>query len=183
MGVTFPLVRERSVIQYLLELELRPELPPAQSFNESGFEVVKMEPAETSASSCVAYMDFEWEVHDFPLLETQRGRVSFAITADRSFRKNEMPEVRTYLDVKRGCELRRNAAGNADARNMCQQALQLFESRLAHDRFGFAAEWANKTKALLEDTSLWKGTEATAGAAKHLGYAHSKAVVEEEEEE
>lgn len=40
-GATFPLVRERSVIQYLFEVEVRPELPAAlQHSSDSGFEVV-----------------------------------------------------------------------------------------------------------------------------------------------
>merc|ERR1712187_611493 len=100
------------------------------------------------------------------------------------FRKQESPEVRTFLDVKRACELRRTAAGSPEARAACAQALQLFQGRLLHDRFGFAEEWATKTKALLEDASVWAGGQATAAAAKHLGVAYAKhAQVEEEDEE
>eukprot|EP00421_Protoceratium_reticulatum_P058823 CAMPEP_0168491872 /NCGR_PEP_ID=MMETSP0228-20121227/69919_1 /TAXON_ID=133427 /ORGANISM="Protoceratium reticulatum, Strain CCCM 535 (=CCMP 1889)" /LENGTH=442 /DNA_ID=CAMNT_0008508621 /DNA_START=80 /DNA_END=1409 /DNA_ORIENTATION=- len=177
-GAAFPLVRERSVIQYLLDVEVRPELPSG----DSGFEVVGTQPA-AAPSECRGYLGFDWEVHGFPLLAESRGHVRFAITTDRSFRKHEAPEVRTYLDVKRGCELRRTAAGSAEARGMCEQALQLFQGRLEHDRFGFAAEWASKTQALLSDSRVWMGGAASAAAAKHLGVAYSKAVVEEEEEE
>merc|ERR1719469_1614089 len=37
-GAEFPLVREKSVIQYLIEVEARPELPVAMQ--EGGFEVL-----------------------------------------------------------------------------------------------------------------------------------------------
>lgn len=186
-GNIFPVVREKSVIQYLVELELRPELPPAAlAANDGGFEVVATESSKDAADDLrrgSKYLSFEWEVSNFPLLQESRGRVSFLVTTDRSFRKQEAPEVRTYLDVKRACELRRNASGSEDARKMCEQALQILEARRDHDRFGFAAEWAAKTTRLLDDTSLWRGGAATAGAAKHLGVHYSKAAVEEDEEE
>merc|ERR1712232_1246419 len=98
-------------------------------------------------------------------------------------------QVRTYLDVKHGCELRKSAGGSEDARRLCEQALRLFRERAAHDRFGFAEEWANKTQALLDNASLWhEGGAGSAAAAKHLGVKYARAgggagPVEEEEEE
>merc|ERR1712066_1072614 len=103
---------------------------------------------------------------------------------NRSFRKFSSPEVETCIEVKRACELRRSCSGSAEARKLCEQALQLFEGRIAHDRFGFAEEYANKTRALLLDQALWVDDAASAGAAKHLGVAYAKkCAVEEEEEE
>merc|ERR1712060_85090 len=129
-------------------------------------------------------LTFEWQVQNFPLLAETRGQIALTVTTDRGFRKQEAPEVRTFLDVKRGCELRRGASSSAEARKECEQALMLFEGRLSHDRFGFAQEWAYKTKTLLKDATMWMGNAASAGAAKHLGVAHAaKSVVEEEEEE
>lgn len=182
-GVLFPLVREKSVIQYLVELDIRPELPTALEQPVDGdFEVVPK--SEASVADRAAQLTFEWTVEGFHLLQECQGQVSFRATTDRSFRKHESPEVRTYMDVKRACELRRNASGSAEARQMCEQALRLFQSRIQHDRFGFAQEWANKTQKLLDDSSLWVGEQASTGAAKHLGVAYqSKSAVEEEDEE
>jgi len=179
-GVKFPLVRERSVIQYLVEVEARPEVPaaPAPS-TEMGFEVL---PADTS-EPLSRRMSFEWLVTGFPLLESSRGRVEFRMTTDRGFRQSQNAEVRTYLDVKQGCELRKSAGGSEEARKLCEQALKLFQGRTEHDRFGFAQEWANKTQTLLNDASLWRGAGASGAAAKHLGVQYARQGVYEEEEE
>jgi hypothetical protein len=181
-GVHFQLVREKSVIQYVVDVELRPEMPAADapSFIDQGYEVVR----PTLVTQPLP-LSFAWSVGGFPMLENCSGQVDFQVTMDRSFRKSESPEVRTFLDVKRGCDLRRSAATSPDGRRLCEQALQLFRGRVAHDRFGFAEEWATKTKALLEDGSLWCGDGASGGAAKHLGVSYDRrtAVEEEEEEE
>merc|ERR1712060_258079 len=181
-GNIFPLVRERSVVQYLVELEARPEILAGArpSMREVDFEVVAPGAEITAPTQLI----FEWHVQNFPLLAESRGQVALTVTTDRSFRKQEAPEVRTFLDVKRGCELRRGASSSAEARKECEQALQFFEGRFSHDRFGFAQEWAYKTKTLLKDATMWMGNAASAGAAKHLGVAHAaKSAVEEEEEE
>lgn len=94
-----------------------------------------------------------------------------------------MEEVRSFLDIRRGCELRRGATGSQEARTACEDALRLFEGCLGHDRFGFAQEWANKTKALLEDASMWRGNAASEGGAKHLGVVYARRTQCEEEEE
>eukprot|EP00927_Polykrikos_kofoidii_P036421 TRINITY_DN3074_c3_g1_i1.p1 TRINITY_DN3074_c3_g1~~TRINITY_DN3074_c3_g1_i1.p1 ORF type:complete len:457 (-),score=68.81 TRINITY_DN3074_c3_g1_i1:87-1457(-) len=167
-GARFPLMRERSVVQFMVELEVRPELfgPEADATKEK-------------TSGC-SDMKLDWEVHGFPLLEQNRGTVAFV---RRSERGPETEEVRTFLDVKRGCELRRSASDVAGGRTACEQALRLFEGRLAQDRFGFAQEWAKKTKELLEDASAWKGESAGAGAAKHLGVAYQKTNDDDDDEE
>mmetsp|Transcript_13333 Transcript_13333/g.42165 ORF Transcript_13333/g.42165 Transcript_13333/m.42165 type:complete len:471 (+) Transcript_13333:184-1596(+) len=195
-GVSFPLVRESSVIQYLVEVEVRPEMPShAPITGEAGFEVIEPKAARSEGAmppQTEVRLGFKWEVDGFRLLKEQHGHLGFQVTTDRSFRKHESPEVRTYLDVKRACELRRTAAGSTEARTLCEQALKLFVGRLEHDRFGFAAEWANKTRALLEDSSLWcgtgagagvAGTAAGAGVAKHLGCAYKPVEEEDEEDE
>jgi len=184
-GIMFPLVRERSLIQYLVEVEARPEILPAvpPSVHEANFEVVAPK-GEAEPPCGRKQLIFEWQVQGFPLLAKMRGQISLMVSTDRSFRKQEAPEVRTFMDVKRACELRRCASSTAEAQKECEQALQLFEGRLLHDRFGFAQEWATKTKALLQNAAMWTGNTARAGATKQLGVAHAKsAVVEEEEEE
>merc|ERR1712151_223174 len=179
-GASFPLVRERSVIQFVVELELRPELPLAPPPQEDSFEVLRPGPGPEAAMTSVS---FAWQVEGFSQLECSSGRVDFTVTTDRGFRERRLPEVHTYLEVKKGCELRRTAAGGNEALASCKQALRLFEGCLERDRFGFAAEWASKTKALIEDSSLWTSSgQASATAAKHLGVAH-KCVEEEEDEE
>eukprot|EP00747_Dinoflagellata_sp_TGD_P164490 gnl/TRDRNA2_/TRDRNA2_184485_c0_seq1.p1 gnl/TRDRNA2_/TRDRNA2_184485_c0~~gnl/TRDRNA2_/TRDRNA2_184485_c0_seq1.p1 ORF type:complete len:488 (-),score=90.12 gnl/TRDRNA2_/TRDRNA2_184485_c0_seq1:201-1622(-) len=193
-GSCFPLVRERSVIQFVVDLEVRPELPAAVTTAHSKFRgglQVTQAPASTwfcarrrmpmaEAADVYAGLGFAWEVHGFPLLERSSGTRTLALASERG---QEAPDVRTFLDVKRGCELRRGAAGSAEARALCEQALQLFEGRVNNDRFGFAQEWADKTRALLEDHRLWRGNAASDSAAKHLGVRHASNVAREEEEE
>jgi hypothetical protein len=122
-GVEFPLVRERSVIQYLVELEARPELPRVP-VKEPDFEVV---PAGGIGSAAFHFepqarttLSFEWAVTGFPLLERAQGRVELHVTTDRSFRQRQDGQVRTYLDVKHGCELRKSAGGSEEARRLCE---------------------------------------------------------------
>lgn len=193
-GSTFLLVRERSVIQFLVELEVRPEVEAAGTMGAAQAEGAgglvgwpcarraQRGPARTAAGR---QLSLAWEVQGFPLLAESRGSVALAVAPD-GCRGPESEEARTFLDVRRGCELRRTAAEGANARGVCEQALRLFEGRLEHDRFGFAQEWADRTRALLANTALWAGGAAGAGAAKHLGVARARPcgqVVEEEEEE
>eukprot|EP00929_Paragymnodinium_shiwhaense_P103365 TRINITY_DN6683_c0_g1_i1.p1 TRINITY_DN6683_c0_g1~~TRINITY_DN6683_c0_g1_i1.p1 ORF type:complete len:512 (-),score=109.64 TRINITY_DN6683_c0_g1_i1:477-2012(-) len=223
-GSVFPLVRERSVIQFLVELEMRPEIDwdeaddsddadgaedssqseskqaaatSAKQSVEESFEIVSP-PAAGPANDAAAgpgqreqskqkTLCFRWSVENNPSLGQKRGLCKFFVCKDRSFREHGAnAEVLTFLDVKKGCDLRRNAATSATPKQDCEQALKLFEASVARgDRFGFAEEWAAKTKALLQDSSAWRhdGT-ADSGAAKHLGVAYARAgVVEEEDDE
>jgi len=188
-GAFFPLVRERSVIQLLVELEARPEMPPTvESENStsipSGWSCARRNsPATAHGSARRAAsqgLSFAWSVHGLPLLESSSGTVELMTATERGV---ESGEVRTFLDVRRGCELRRGAAGSPEARLLCEQALRLFEGRLECDRLGFAAEWATKTRNLLNNASLWIGSTASGAAAKHLGVSYSRQVEEEDEEE
>jgi len=189
-GAFFPLVRERSVIQLLVELEARPEMPPtpvepvSSAPSPSGWPCARRNPPAmaqgSTRRSASQGLSFAWSVHGFPLLQSGSGEVVLMPAAERGA---ESGEVRTFLDVRRGCELRRGAAGSPEARLHCEQALRLFEGRLECDRLGFAAEWAKKTRDLLNNESLWRGGTATGAAAKHLGVSYSRQAVEEEEEE
>jgi uncharacterized protein YegL len=193
-GNWFPLVRERSVIQFLVEMEVRPELPePACAVERGGmFEswrpCARRRPRASgeAASGTVppgpGGLAFAWKVDGFPQLFETSGVVSLALSCDPR-RKNE--EVRTFLDIRRGCELRKTATSAGDARKSCEEALRLFQGCLGSDRFGFAQEWATKTRALLADSSLWTGGgAASAAGAKQLGVVLVRhGVVEEEDEE
>merc|ERR1712070_583936 len=102
-------------------------------------------------------------------LQETSGTVSLVVGLNAR-QKNE--EVRTFLDVRRGCDIRKMATNSGEAKNSCEDALRLFEGCLGADRFGFAQEWATKTRALLADSSLWSSSGAVSAAgAKQLGVA------------
>merc|ERR1712079_845705 len=162
-------------------IPVEPVSSPASSSGWSCARRNSQAPAQGSnGRSAGQGLSFAWSVHGFPLLQSSSGKVVLTTAAERGL---ETGEVRTFLDVRRGCELRRGAAGSPEARLHCEQALRLFEGRLECDRLGFAEEWAKKTRDLLNNESLWTGRTATGAAAKHLGVSYSRQAVEEEEEE
>lgn len=178
-GNTFALVRERSVLQFLVEVDVRPEVAanPNTAVRMGGF------CSRRATAGRAPALRFAWKIKGLPALERSHGHVALTPTTDRALRQRESQEVRTFLDVRRACDLRRTATSSENPRKTCEEALRLFESRLDHDRFGFAQEWALKTRQLLEDGALWAGQAACAGAAKHLGVALARPSGDEDEEE
>lgn len=193
-GNLFPLVRERSVIQFLLEVEFRPELPCSESLggeptptntraNKLPWLCSRRQAPNKEAFKIGVQserLEFAWEVQGFPLLTQSSGTVVLTPASSRGLKN---PEAEAFLDIRRGCDLRRAATSGADARKSCEDALRLFEGCLSHDRFGFAQEWADKTRVILDDWSLWRGNAASEAGAKHLGVAYAPRVDAEEEEE
>jgi len=170
-GWSFERLRETSVTQWVSEVEVRPRPGVDQQ------------------------VAFEWAIEGHPLVQEARGVVRIEV-AERSGRGPSIQslrpapvneEVQSFLDTKRACELRNTACaeGGQQARAQVEQALDILEARIKlSDRFGFAEEYAAKTRAILDDRSLWRADGgATEAAAKHLGYYTHNDVVEEEEEE
>jgi len=187
-GWQYSRVRENSVLQWSVELEIRPTLITAAADADcDGFVDVA---GSRPTGAAEAGLAFEWRVHgQFSGLSATSGVVKFHCSATR--RANE--EVKTFVEVKRACELRKTACASDEqslgggaaaggARRQVEEAQKIFKARVAiSDRFGFAQEWAATTQGLLDNKSLWTSTgAATSAAAKNLGY---HAVVEEEDEE
>jgi len=198
-GWQYSRVRENSVLQWSVELEIRPALTAAapaadcDGFVDVGSARPASPPTAASGSSgaAEACLAFEWRVHgQFPGLSATSGVVQFRCSTTR--RANE--EVKTFVEVKRACELRKTACASDDgmvggaaggARRQVEEAQKIFKARMAiSDRFGFAQEWAATTQALLDNTGLWTSAgAATSAAAKNLGYHTGGGAMQEEDEE
>lgn len=180
-GLHFPLVRSESVMQCLIDLEVSPQVQvqtPSTDAAEDGFELVGNKAKQPQQQPQQQQLSFKWRVTNFPLLTQREGVMSFTVTSDRDFRKSPSPQVETYMQVKRGLELR-----SKNTRDANEQALKVFNARLNHDEFGFAQQHAINTQTLLDDARAWEGNTASSSGAKSLGVHYAACAVEEEEEE